>query len=234
MRKALAVLRSRVAPARFLTALTALAFVACGPVDLMDASADRSVNDGSSSADRSVNDDVLAPFDASESDANGVEMDGSATDARVMDAAVRRDVVSPTDAGRDVATDGARTDASADGGTMLTGLPTCMAANVTAMQLYTGIVSSSCTGARCHDPGSAGTLAMGSVAQMRTNLLAASATASIPRVTPGDIHNSYVMYKLLGQQARVTGGRGNRMPPLAALNNAQICQFVNWIRSGAR
>ncbi|MFO0563591.1 MAG: hypothetical protein U0269_36540 [Polyangiales bacterium] len=218
------------------TALVAFALCACGPVEMMDASADRSVNDSQSNPDRSVNDDANA--------VDSTAADASALDAEAMDSGMD----SGTDSGgaRDGASDAradvlradasaeAATDAAADGGYMLTGLPTCTAATVTAMQLYTGVVSTTCTGSRCHDPGSSGGLAMGSVAQMRTNLLAASSSANIPRVTAGDIHNSYVMYKLLGQQARITGGRGNRMPPMAPLNNTQLCLFVNWIRSGAR
>lgn len=206
------------------TALVAVALCACGPIEMMDASADRSVNDGQGNPDRSVNDDANAV------DSSGP--DASALDAEAMDSGGARDAAG--DARADVVRADASAEAAADGGYLLTGLPTCTAANVTAMQLYAGVVSTTCTGSRCHDPGSSGGLAMGSVTQMRANLLAASSSANIPRVTAGDVHNSYVMYKLLGQQARITGGRGNRMPPMAPLNNTQLCLFVNWIRSGAR
>ena len=214
--------------ARASCVLVVTALCACGPVEMMDASADRSVNDSQSTPDRSVNDDASL--------ADSSEPDASAMDASAMDSGmIARDAASGGDARPDaVVRADASAEAAADGGYMLTGLPTCTAATVTAMQLYAGVVSTSCTGSRCHDPGASGGLAMGSVAQMRTNLLAASSSANIARVTAGDIHNSYVMYKLLGQQARITGGRGNRMPPTAPLNSTQLCLFINWIRSGAR
>ena len=58
-------------------------------------------------------------------------------------------------------------------------------------------------------------------------------TATMKLALPGDIHQSYVMYKLLNQHMRVPGGRGNRMPPVAPLSTAQQCLFINWIRAGA-
>jgi hypothetical protein len=211
----------------FVFALSSLVATHCsGPV---------SGDDGEASSDATI--DHAPHMDTSVDDR--VEHDRASIDD-VMDADTTNDAtldsVAPRDALADVRTSDARTDggaeSGADAGLTLNNPPTCMAANVTAAMLYTGVVSISCTGARCHDPGSAGTLAMGSVAQMRTNLLIPS-RSGMPRVTARDLDRSYVMYKLLNQHPRVPGGAGTRMPPSASLSNAQLCLFVNWIRSGA-
>ena len=56
-------------------------------------------------------------------------------------------------------------------------------------------------------------------------------------ITPGSLDRSYVMWKLLDQQERVAEPEmaGSRMPlpPLAALPQAELCLFINWIRGGA-
>lgn len=219
-------------------AIAAAAAIGCGMPANEDAGADARANDVRI-VDSASPTDSGSPDDSAVEQDSGVDIDsGTPTDSGVaMDA--RTDA--PT--ARDVATDSrvdARTDSGvavdsgirADAGLALMNVPTCTAANVTAAMLYTGVVTTSCTGSRCHDPGSGGTLSMGSAGQMRTNLLMAS-RAGMPRVTPRDLNNSYVMYKLLNQHMRVPGGAGNRMPPGGALNNTQLCLFVNWIRSGA-
>jgi hypothetical protein len=218
-----------------ITLMLCAALAGCGPVDLNDAG-DGARSDGASADRATTNDSAVIEDSASVEDSAAID-DVRALDASEDSGSAAMDA-GPDAARRDAATDAprgdaARADAATDGGLMLTGLPSCMAANVTATQLYTGVVTTSCAGNRCHDPGNMGMLAMGSAAQMRTNLRMPSAFASMPRVTPGDIHQSYVVYKLLNQHMRVPGGRGNRMPPVAPLSNAQVCQFINWIRAGA-
>lgn len=208
----------------------------CGAVEGMDGGAD-ALADSASSADSGAMDGATQDALTTQED-SAMSADAAATDTGVMAMDARSDTGVRDGGASDARSDtGVRdtgvADSASDGGLMLTGLPTCATATVTATQLYTSVVSVSCAGSRCHDPGSMGTLAMQSAAQMRNNLRMASRSATLPRVTPGDVHRSYVMYKLMGQQARVSGGAGNRMPPMVALNNTQLCMFVNWIRGGA-
>lgn len=211
--------------------IAALAAHGCGAVESMDGG-DATASD-TSARDGAASDDALTTREDSAMAADASDADPTAMDARA-DSGVRDSGAMTSDARADSgARDTGVADSASDGGLMLTGLPTCATATVTATQLYTSVVSVSCAGSRCHDPGSMGTLAMQSAAQMRTNLRMASRSAALPRVTPGDVHRSYVMYKLLGQHTRVMGGAGSRMPPMVALNNTQLCLFVNWIRGGA-
>lgn len=222
---------------RVFAVFAALAAHGCGAVESMDGgdatadavtSADVARDSGASDDALTTREDSAMTADASVTDTGAMPMDARSDTGARDSGAMTADARSDTGARDTGVADGA-----SDGGLMLTGLPTCATATVTAAQLYTSVVSVSCAGSRCHDPGSMGTLAMQSAAQMRTNLRMASRNAALPRVTPGDVHRSYVMYKLMGQHTRVMGGAGNRMPPMVALSNTQLCVFVNWIRGGA-
>lgn len=130
-------------------------------------------------------------------------------------------------------------------GTMVTGLPTCADAAVNAAALYDGIVKSSCTRneAGCHFNGS-GNLTIKSAADMKTAFLdkVAPQTMNTSKMVyvksgggEGALHQSYVMYKLMGQAA-TAGGSGDLMPRGAGspLGNTQLCLFINWIKGGAQ
>lgn len=215
-------------------AIAALAVIGCGTPVNEDAAADARGNDARAN-DSAAPSDTGSPEDSAVAEDSGVDLDTGVT----TDSGAAMDARTDAPTGRDVATDSradsgaADTGTSADAGLALMNVPACTTANVTAAQLYMGVVTTSCTGARCHDPGTGGMLSMGSAAQMRTNLLMRSSRAAMARVTPRDLNNSYVMYKLLNQHMRVPGGAGNRMPPSGSLGNTQLCLFVNWIRSGA-
>jgi hypothetical protein len=62
-----------------------------------------------------------------------------------------------------------------------------------------------------------------------------SLQSPLNRVTPGDIDQSYVIYKLWGQQADAgADGFGDRMPQGAPpVTNADLCQVINWVNAGA-
>lgn len=130
-------------------------------------------------------------------------------------------------------------------GPMVTGLPACAAANVDATALYNGIAKSSCTRneAGCHFTGS-GQLTFKSAADMKTAFVdkvapQTNGSTKMSYVKSGGgeaaLHQSYVMYKLMGQAA-TAGGSGDLMPRGAAtpLADPQLCLFVNWIKGGAQ
>ncbi len=58
----------------------------------------------------------------------------------------------------------------------------------------------------------------------------------LDRVKPGDIHKSYLMYKLTGQHKDAGyAGAGLRMPYDGPpyLNDTELCAVINWINAGA-
>jgi cysteine-rich repeat protein len=114
---------------------------------------------------------------------------------------------------------------------MLSGVPNCMAANVTADTVWTTIVQPKCG---CHTGGSGG-LTMTSAATLKSNTVNTPATnAMMDRIEPMNIHSSYFLYKVFGQQGNVPGGGGSQMPlggPV--LTTAERCTLINWVNSGA-
>jgi hypothetical protein len=119
----------------------------------------------------------------------------------------------------------------------VTGLPQGCPTSVTAEQLYNEVVSRSCAVATgCH--GEAPTaFGFASAAEMRTRWInkTSAQAGRMVRVKPGSIDQSYLMYKLMGQQEK-PGGSGERMPPGSPtpLPNEDLCKFIGWIKDGAR
>lgn len=112
---------------------------------------------------------------------------------------------------------------------MLTGLPACGAASITAEFLYERTVKSNCNAYGCHPTiNSATTLRGAWVGQP------AMGTKTMRIVERSDIHHSYVLYKLMGQHAAPPiNGAGDRMPKGSpALSDADLCNFINWVASG--
>ncbi len=108
--------------------------------------------------------------------------------------------------------------------------PDCGGASVGVDQAY-GAVKQSCG---CHG-GNAGGLTFNSAQDFKNNMVGMnSQTAAMKIVTAGDINQSYLIYKILNQQSKVVGGRGNQMPLGKSLNDAQKCLLINWIKSGAQ
>jgi len=110
------------------------------------------------------------------------------------------------------------------------------------------IFAASCTLTSCHGvlTGQNQGLYLGSrtmttdPVQVRTNLLAVSATAGFPYVTPGDPKRSFLMRKLDGDQCTLDTSCANhscgaRMPRgLAELPAAQRDTIRRWIAQGAK
>jgi hypothetical protein len=120
------------------------------------------------------------------------------------------------------------------GGPTLVGLPTCSGTGVTADSLYASIVEGSCAGAKCHG-GGAGGLTMTSAATFKANTVGVASTETMlmPRVSANNLNQSYLLYKLLGQQKNA-GGKGGRMPEGGPeLSDDDLCQFITWISEGA-
>ncbi|MCS6914541.1 MAG: hypothetical protein RMK29_03450 [Myxococcales bacterium] len=118
----------------------------------------------------------------------------------------------------------------------VTGLPTCPDVIVSANQLFERTVRSSCaSAARCHGATSPVHWNLQSGDDLKRHWVnqMSNQTTRVPLVRPSNIHASYVMYKLMGQQEKV-GGRGGRMPLGAdRLPDNHLCNFINWIGSGA-
>ncbi len=107
--------------------------------------------------------------------------------------------------------------------------PSCANAGVDASQAY-GAVKNSCG---CHG-GGAGGLHFTSSSTFRDNMRnVSSLTAQMDLIKPGDIGQSFLIFKVLNQHSKVIGGRGNPMPLGKALNDSQKCQLINWIKGGA-
>lgn len=117
----------------------------------------------------------------------------------------------------------------------LSGVPANCPAGVTAQALYTNVVQKSCALKTCHAGGGIH-FSITSAADLRTawvNKNADQPSTGFPYVTPGNLDRSYVVYKLLGQQDRVSDSGGAIMPAAGRLSDSDICQFVSWIQAGA-
>ena len=107
--------------------------------------------------------------------------------------------------------------------------PGCAPAQVSASQAYAA-VKPSCG---CHGNG-AGGLPFTDSNSFRNNMVAVdSATAQMQLVAPGQIDQSYLIYKILNQQSSVPGGYGSPMPVGKPLSDANKCLLINWVKSGA-
>jgi hypothetical protein len=122
---------------------------------------------------------------------------------------------------------------------MLTGLPTGCASGVTAVTLYSNVVSTNCALAGCHgDSGGYVHWHAGNAAELIQAMVGVQAdqTGGMDRVKANDLNNSYVLYKLMNEQDRAAqiGSAGAQMPdgnPM--LSSADICMFISWIQGGA-
>ena len=107
--------------------------------------------------------------------------------------------------------------------------PDCPPADVDHLAAWSQIQPS----CGCHHNG-AGNLKFNSADSFRASTVnVAPQTAAIDLVTPGEIGQSYLIFKILNQQSSVAGGRGSRMPIAKSLSDGQICTLINWVRSGA-
>jgi cysteine-rich repeat protein len=108
--------------------------------------------------------------------------------------------------------------------------PNCAPASVAAAQVYDA-VKPNCG---CHANG-AGSLKFTSAASFRDSMVDVDpTTATMKLALPGDIHQSYVIYKILNQQGSVVGGSGGPMPLGKPLSDDKKCLMINWVKSGAK
>lgn len=117
------------------------------------------------------------------------------------------------------------------------GVPSGCPASATANEVY-AIVQTKCAIANCHGTNSVH-FQITSAADMKTKWVNKKADQAdnstlMPYVTPSDVNKSYVVYKLIGEQGKVSPYGGVTMPQGSAmLTSAQICTFTAWIKSGA-
>ncbi len=105
---------------------------------------------------------------------------------------------------------------------------------VTATNVFMSVVSVKC--APCHTGvGQSGGLNMKDAATLKANTVGvASTNAAIPRVTASNLDNSFLIYKILGQQLKAPGGGGSSMPLGGSLTMAEQCTVINWVKFGAK
>jgi hypothetical protein len=119
----------------------------------------------------------------------------------------------------------------------LTPLSGCAAAMVTTATVYSNIISSRCAKSNCHGgnigPNMSGGAAAFSAAVV--NVTARPQLTNFDEARPNDPNNSFILYKVTGQQSKVPFG-GSRMPADGPpyLTAADQCLLYNWIQSGAQ
>lgn len=75
---------------------------------------------------------------------------------------------------------------------------------------------------------------MNTASDLYNNLVNKNARlAQMKLVTPGDITRSYVLFRLTSEGDQIPGGSAGYMPLSGMMGSSQLCQFVNWVRSGA-
>jgi hypothetical protein len=138
-------------------------------------------------------------------------------------------------------------DGGSDGGSdagpsfRLSGLPDCgtVADGGTVSDLYDVSMSFGCGASGCHGTGPGSQLFDFSDAAGFRDTQSNVKSTQVPelnRITPGDIHASYTVYKLVGQH-RDAGfeGLGDRMPQGGPyLDDLSLCRVLNWVSGGAR
>jgi cysteine-rich repeat protein len=105
----------------------------------------------------------------------------------------------------------------------------CAPAMVGVDAAFKGAIMGNCG---CHGGGSGG-LMFNDAASFKAATVNVKATkAGMNRITPGKIDESYILYKLHGQQAKVPMGGGSQMP-LGGMQLAddQLCLMINWVKS---
>ncbi len=109
----------------------------------------------------------------------------------------------------------------------------CTFTTVRLADFYAAVITSNCATAGCHISG--GTLPrMDTSAIFFASTVSASSSNGMKYITPGNANTSYLLYKVMGQQAKVTTSPGNQMPNgKPALSPTQQCQLINWVLSGA-
>jgi hypothetical protein len=131
-------------------------------------------------------------------------------------------------------------DAGVDAGFMpkLIDLPDCGTPDDAgfAQDIFDNVVSpNGCTAGGCHGPPPNSLYSFSDAKSMVTAWVdAGSVQSPLKRVVPGKPNESYVLYKVYGQQL-AAHGLGEQMPQGGPyLSDAQLCAITNWVAAGAR
>jgi hypothetical protein len=100
------------------------------------------------------------------------------------------------------------------------------------------IVPKGCGASDCHGPSPYYLYVFTDAGELRSawvNQPSAQAPGA-KRITPFDVDQSYVLYKLWGQHMDAGyEGSGDRMPPGGPyVTDAEMCRLINWVNGGAR
>lgn len=112
----------------------------------------------------------------------------------------------------------------------------CNTATVTLATVYP-IISANCALSGCHVAGSTSPQMSPDMNTFKTNVVGVSSgrsPSSLKYIAQNnDLNNSFLLYKITGQQAKAQFG-GDQMPYMkAALSATDQCTIINWVRSGA-
>ncbi len=105
----------------------------------------------------------------------------------------------------------------------------CAPAMVNVDMAFAGAIMGNCG---CHGGGSGGLKFNDAASFKAATVNVDSSGADMKRITPGNINESYVLYKLHGQQGKVPGGGGALMPQGGnQLPDDKMCLMINWVKS---
>lgn len=105
----------------------------------------------------------------------------------------------------------------------------CAEAMVGIDAAFAGAIMGNCG---CHGGGSGGLMFNDAASFKAATVNVKASKADMNRITPGKIDESYLLYKVHGQQANVPGGGGSQMP-LGGMQLAddKLCLLINWVKS---
>ena len=108
---------------------------------------------------------------------------------------------------------------------------------VTASMFYANIITANCAVSGCHVAGATPPNYAGGAASFIANVKNVSAgraaVQAMQYIKPNDYNNSFLLYKIAGQQDKVPSG-GTQMPQgRAPLSAADQCTLISWVNSGA-
>lgn len=114
----------------------------------------------------------------------------------------------------------------------------CATANVALSSFYTNIIQNRCAKSDCHVANKTPPNYSGGAAAFKTAVVNVSTgrldVPNMKYIVPNDIDNSFILYKVTGQQKKVPSG-GVQMPDDGPpyLTTTEQCTLINWVRSGA-
>src|SRR5262249_31768364 len=99
------------------------------------------------------------------------------------------------------------------------------------------VMPNGCQAGGCHGPGSPNFYTLSDAPSMKAAWVnqKSGEVPTMNRVTPGDVDQSYVLYKVCDEQKDAgVSGTGDQMPQGGPyLSEEQVCALANWIKAGA-